>query len=411
MLDAVSLDQLRTFIAAVDEGSFSAASRKLLRAQSVVSETISKLEEQIGVQLFDRTGRYPKLTAAGSAVVGDARSIIAGVDLLKARAKGMSAGLEPELSVVIDVFYPIDAITQVAKEFRQNYPGVALRIYVEALGGAIKPVLDGRCSIGVIGSLPVIPDTLTYERLPGIAFLMVAARDHALASYRAKFPRRFLENILRSSSPTGRAIPRTRIRRHVGRDLAACRPLRQASFLLKGLGWGGMPLHGRAQGSGRGAPCRAADRGRAAGWLDAADVGGVADQVAAWTRRPVVCRSPEAISGGYGQGTETASQQEEGRTVCQSLVGAVSLITMSAGACEAGRLWRHHGDRIFQAEGSRWHRSNRQNPRAGLLKAYYRARSMLVGAALGCSSRVGSSAWIQSLKSRPRHFSDRARPG
>ena len=45
MLDAVSLDQLRTFIAAVDEGSFSAASRKLLRAQSVVSETISKLEE------------------------------------------------------------------------------------------------------------------------------------------------------------------------------------------------------------------------------------------------------------------------------------------------------------------------------------------------------------------------------
>ena len=66
MLDAVSLDQLRTFIAAVDEGSFSAASRKLLRAQSVVSETISNLEDQIGVRLFDRSGRYPKLTAAGS---------------------------------------------------------------------------------------------------------------------------------------------------------------------------------------------------------------------------------------------------------------------------------------------------------------------------------------------------------
>ncbi len=88
MLDAVSLDQLRTFIAAVDEGSFSAASRKLLRAQSVVSDTISNLEEQIGVQLFDRSGRYPKLTPAGSVLLGDARSIITGVDLLKARAKG-----------------------------------------------------------------------------------------------------------------------------------------------------------------------------------------------------------------------------------------------------------------------------------------------------------------------------------
>src|SRR5258707_13596396 len=97
MLDAVSLDQLRTFIAAVDQGSFSAASRKLLRAQSVVSDTISNLEEQIGVQLFDRSGRYPKLTPAGSGLLVDARSIITGVSLLQARAKGISAGLVREL--------------------------------------------------------------------------------------------------------------------------------------------------------------------------------------------------------------------------------------------------------------------------------------------------------------------------
>src|ERR1700720_923416 len=207
MLDAVSLDQLRTFIAAVDEGSFSAASRKLLRSQSVVSETISNLEEQIGVQLFDRSGRYPKLTAAGSAILGDARSIITGVDLLKARAKGMSAGLEPELSVVIDVFYPIDAVTQVATEFRQKYPGVALRIYVEALGGTVQPVLDGRCSIGVIGSLPAIPDTLTFERLPGIAFLMVAARAHAVTSYRGKIPREVVEKHTQFVLPDGAGLP------------------------------------------------------------------------------------------------------------------------------------------------------------------------------------------------------------
>jgi DNA-binding transcriptional LysR family regulator len=122
MLDSVSLDQLRTFIAAVDAGSFSAASRKLLRSQSVVSEAISNLEEQIGVKLFDRSGHYPKLTSAGSVILADARSIITGVDLMKARAKGMSAGLEPELSVVIDVFYPIDAITQLRPSFGRNIP-------------------------------------------------------------------------------------------------------------------------------------------------------------------------------------------------------------------------------------------------------------------------------------------------
>ena len=245
MLDAVSLDQLRTFIAAVDEGSFSAASRRLLRSQSVVSETISNLEQQIGVQLFDRSGRYPKLTPAGLTILGDARSIITGVDLLKARAKGMSAGLEPELSVVIDVFYPIDAIAQVAKEFRQHYPGVPLRIYVEALGGAIQPIFDGRCSIGIVGSLPFIPDTLTNERLPGIAFFMVAAHDHPLSSYKGKMiPKEVLAKhtqiVLtdRSDLSSGREFGVMSPATWRLADLFA-----KHHFLLNGLGWGGMPLH------------------------------------------------------------------------------------------------------------------------------------------------------------------------
>jgi DNA-binding transcriptional LysR family regulator len=244
MLDGVSLDQLRTFIAAVDEGSFSAASRKLLRAQSVVSESISNLEEQIGVALFDRSGRYPKLTPAGLVLLTDARGIIMNVDFMKARAKGMAAGLEPELPVVVDVMYPIDTITQVAKEFKQQFPGVGLRIYVEALGAAIQPVLDGRCSIGIIGSLPIFPTTLTNERLSGITFLMVAARDHPLAQYKGKIPKDVLAKhtqiVLTDRSDLSK-----------GREFGVMSPstwrladlLAKHRFLLNGLGWGGMPLH------------------------------------------------------------------------------------------------------------------------------------------------------------------------
>jgi DNA-binding transcriptional LysR family regulator len=244
MLDGVSLDQLRTFIAAVDEGSFSAASRKLLRSQSVVSETVSNLEEQIGVPLFDRSGRYPKLTPAGAVLLADARNIIGGVDLLKARAKGMASGLEPELSVVVDVFYPIDAITQAAKEFRGRYPGVALRIYVEALGAAIQPVLDGRCSVGVVGSLPVIPGTLTNERLPGVSFLMVAAADHPLAAHKGKIPKEIL-------GKHTQLVLTDRTTLSAGREMGVMSPatwrladlFAKHHFLLNGLGWGGMPLH------------------------------------------------------------------------------------------------------------------------------------------------------------------------
>ena len=65
MLDGITLDQTRTFIAAADHGSFSAAGRKLRRAQSVVSQTLANLEAQLGVKLFDRLGRYPRLTEEG----------------------------------------------------------------------------------------------------------------------------------------------------------------------------------------------------------------------------------------------------------------------------------------------------------------------------------------------------------
>jgi len=244
MLDGVSLDQMRSFIVAVDEGSFSAAARKLRRAQSVVSELVSSLEAQIGVVLFDRSGRYPKLTPAGVALLADARNIISGVDLLKARAKGMAAGLEPELSVVVDVFYPIDAITQVAQEFRQLYPGVGLRIYVEALGAAIQPVLDGKCSVGIIGSLPMIPRALTNERLSSISFLMVAARNHPLASYKGKIPKEVLRKYTQ-------IVLTDRSELSSGRELGVMSPttwrladlFAKHQFVLNGLGWGGMPLH------------------------------------------------------------------------------------------------------------------------------------------------------------------------
>ncbi|HEX3915053.1 MAG TPA: LysR family transcriptional regulator [Steroidobacteraceae bacterium] len=244
MLDGVSLDQLRAFIAAVDEGSFSAGARKLHRAQSAISELVSSLEAQLGVVLFDRSERYPKLTAAGIQLVADARSVMANVDLLKARAKGISRGLESELSAVVDVLFPIEAIAESAREFKDQFPRTPLRLYVEALGGAYQPVLDGRCSLGVVGLLPIAPNSMSLERLQGLPMIMVAAREHPLALI-------------------GGVIPKTELAKHVqlvltdrseltaGREFGVMSPLTwrmgdlfaKHAFLLRGLGWGGMPLH------------------------------------------------------------------------------------------------------------------------------------------------------------------------
>src|SRR5688572_1591257 len=184
MLDAVTLDQLRTFIAAVDEGSFSAAGRKLRRAQSVVSQTLANLEAQLGVQLFDRSGRYPILTDQGRSLLLDARTSTNAVDDFKARARAMREGLEPELAVAIDVMYPMEQITRAASHSREAFPHTSLRLYVEALGGVVKPVLEGTCNIGVIGSLPVVPEELRAEPLVDLQFTTVVRPSHPLAQVR-----------------------------------------------------------------------------------------------------------------------------------------------------------------------------------------------------------------------------------
>jgi len=244
MLEGVSLDQLRTFIASANEGSFSAAARKLHRAQSAVSEMISNLEAQMGLLLFDRSGRYPKLTAAGATLLADARGIVSGVDFMKARARGMSSGLEPELSAVVDVLFPIEAITAAAKEFKEQFPGTPLRLYVEALGGVLQTILAGRASFGVVGPVPVIPPSMSSERLAEVGFVMVAARDHPLASFQGTIPKtelaRHVQLVLtdRSDLSAGREVGVMSPSTWRLADLFA-----KHAFLVNGLGWGGMPLH------------------------------------------------------------------------------------------------------------------------------------------------------------------------
>ncbi len=244
MLDGVSLDQLRTFIASVDEGSFSAAARKLHRAQSVVSDLVSGLEAQMGVQLFDRSTRYPKLTPAGIALLADARGIVAGIDFMKARAKGMSSGLEPELSLVVDVLFPIAAIADAANEFRKQFPGTPLRLFVEALGATHQRVLDGTASVGVAASLPNASSSLSGERLAGVALVMVASRSHPLASHKGTIPRselaKHVQLVLTDRSTLSDGVEFAVMSSSAWRlaDLFA-----KHAFLLNGLGWGGMPVH------------------------------------------------------------------------------------------------------------------------------------------------------------------------
>lgn len=181
MLDTLSLDQLRVFVAIADHGSFSSAARQLRRAQSAVSNAVVNLESALGVSLFDRSGWKPTLTAHGDALLVDARAVLSRTEQFKARAYSLTRGIEPELAIVIDVMYPVARLVELVRGLRHTYPDVAIRLCTDVLGGVPERVLSGEYDLGVQGSLPDIDDALVSHRLPEIVLVPVAAPGHALS--------------------------------------------------------------------------------------------------------------------------------------------------------------------------------------------------------------------------------------
>lgn len=84
----------RTFLAVADEGSLSAAARKLGQTQPTVSRQIAALEDALRVTLFERTGRSVLLTEAGVELIEHARSMAVGADLVSLAATGQSRSVE-----------------------------------------------------------------------------------------------------------------------------------------------------------------------------------------------------------------------------------------------------------------------------------------------------------------------------
>ena len=242
MIEGITIDQLKVFIAAADERSFSAAGRKLSRAQSVISHSVAALEGQLGVVLFERKTRYPSLTDPGRALLATARRILNEVSELKAQARGLVDGLESSLNLVVDVMYPMDRLTAAVSAFRIEFPTVPLSLHVEALGAVAKPVLDGDCSLGIMGSLPDVPEALRKVGVGHVKLIPVVSPSHPLASIEGPVPASVLARHIQ-------LVLSDRTELTSGKDFAVLSPETwrvadlgaKRSFLIAGLGWGNMP--------------------------------------------------------------------------------------------------------------------------------------------------------------------------
>ena len=181
MFDPITLDQLRALVAVVEEGSFSAAARKLRRVQSAISTAMANLENQLGVPIWDRSTKIATLTDQGQAVLAAARRVLLEVDGLKRLTSGMVMGLEASVSLCVEAVFPLSALVDLCTGFAREFPAVDLRVDTQVLSAVSARVLQGTATIGVV-SPPGMAPGLERKILTVVRMIPVAGPRHPLAS-------------------------------------------------------------------------------------------------------------------------------------------------------------------------------------------------------------------------------------
>lgn len=245
MLDALTLDQMRVFVAVADSGSFRRAAQRLSRVQSAISHAIANLETQLGVALFDRAGHRPVLTAEGRSLLADARAVLLGVDAMRARARGMGEGVELGLSLVVDTLFPLPAVAAALMQMRRRYPTVAVRVELSPMGGPYLALREGRCDLGIVVGSEFSDPQVEQEALDSFPFLAVVSPAHPLAAMAAggRLGRRALSGhvqiVLEDPTPLSEGrefgVLSTGTWRVTTQDT-------KHALIVAGLGWGRLPL-------------------------------------------------------------------------------------------------------------------------------------------------------------------------
>ncbi|PZW49179.1 LysR family transcriptional regulator [Humitalea rosea] len=243
MIDALTLDQLRIFLAVADSGSFTGAGKQLQRVQSAISQSIQTLEVTLGLALFDRREKKPRLTHAGRALVADARRVIAGADMLRGRAESISKGLEAELAIAIGQLLPQDIGMAVLRELQQRFPELPVRLLTGGIAAPERYLRAGTVELAIFPLELTQATDLEAEFLLEVPLVPVVASSHPLATLPGLITRQEISShvqlVLTDAMTTddwSRGVVSSVVWRFA--DMNA-----RMVFLLNGFGWCNMPLH------------------------------------------------------------------------------------------------------------------------------------------------------------------------
>lgn len=239
-MDALTLDQFRVFVTIIDAGGFAAAARHLNRAQSAITYTIQKLEEQSRLTLFDRSAYRPILTEAGKALLPRARRILDDVADWRHQAQGISMGLEAELILAVISYAPPALLSRVLRAFNTTFPFVEIRILTDTFDAAAKALRDGVADLGLLAERQ--PEEFERRVCGRIDLVPVAAPTHPLGQMEGRFSAALLRDhtqLVISPAPhldSGRDYGVLAVNRWRVNDLQT-----KYDLIRAGVGWGSMP--------------------------------------------------------------------------------------------------------------------------------------------------------------------------
>ncbi|VVO52266.1 HTH-type transcriptional regulator YhaJ [Pseudomonas fluorescens] len=178
-----NLDQLRLFVSVAEQRSFSAVAREQRKAQSAVSSSIALLEEDLGVSLFDRSsGRQPKLTDAGNALLEEAREVLRQCERLNGRALAMMQGQEARLCVAQDEAMPFQPVIDSLEAMAEQFPSLEVQLSNGTQGDVARKLVERKADLGLLFYHDQIPQALERRVLGSIEMVTVCGVDHPLAA-------------------------------------------------------------------------------------------------------------------------------------------------------------------------------------------------------------------------------------
>jgi len=178
----LTLDSLSVIDAIDRRGSFAAAAEELHRVPSAVTYNVNKLEEDLGVTLFDRSGHRAMLTPAGKELLIEGRHLLRAAVNLEGKVKRVATGWESELHIAVGDLVNIDAVLELVKVFYRDENGTRLRIMEEVFGGTWDALVSGRAdlAIGAPGAGPA-GGGYTSHAIGNVEFAFAISPDHPLA--------------------------------------------------------------------------------------------------------------------------------------------------------------------------------------------------------------------------------------